>query len=234
MTSQKAKFEAKMNKVNAIKGRQYVDKSREVAPAIIESVAKREEERRLLEYYTSLIADKDREIAKLSSRITELENAMTVVREAAVGTEKPRTNGFRTPLHLWRMEQIRKTGTFVDPQTRAEWAAAGLLEYAPEEDDTVDISHLIDPSLYAWGTKIKWDAPGLRAMDIAFNEFDLERAYNPDFDVFDVDQVKKKWSTLATLAKPLTGLSLGRLLQVYAEERSLPYTAKKRGRPSTN
>lgn len=93
---------------------------------------------------------------------------------------------------------------------------------------------LMDPSLYSKGSRIVWHTVGLLPRDIAFNEFDLERINDKEFDVFDQSHIKARWLTLAQQCRPITGMTLGELLKAYAQKRGLEFTAKKRGRKSNS
>lgn len=223
MNNQTKKFQDKMIKVNALKGKQAEDKQRDIVPALIDSVAKRQEDRRQLEFLLNDRAQKELEIKRLKAQIAELTTPKV---EAPKPVPTVDRGGFRSPLHLWRLKQIAETGTFVDPVTREEWLAAGLIEYyAPDEEEQcgVNVTKLIDPARYAQKSRINWNTSDLRPIDIAFNEFDLERLYNPEFNVFDREQLKERWSSLCSLSKPLTGLTLSKLLKVYAEQRGLTF-----------
>lgn len=112
--------------------------------------------------------------------------------------------------------------------------AMNVVEEVTAESHIADLEgiKLLDPELYTKGSRIVWNTFGLVPRDIAFNEFDIERMNDPDFDVFNQDHIKDRWLTLAQQCRAITGMSLGELLKAYAVKRGLEFTAKKRGRKS--
>lgn len=97
----------------------------------------------------------------------------------------------------------------------------------------VDKNGLIDPEKYARGKHIAWNTPGLMALEIAFNEFDLAILHDEDFNLFDPKHIKERWGTLFLHSKTLIGVPLSQVVKTYSLQRGLIYIAKKRGPKST-
>jgi hypothetical protein len=236
--SQKSKFEAKLHKTQVIKGKRAEDTRREQETLLaIEVERKRAEERTLkfmadrLSETTSRLSIVERDNASLKEEVAVLKEMLIRVgvhpQVAATAAVPMKSKSGLTPLHQWRMAQIRETGTFTDPTTKEGWIAIDLPEFWIE--DEVKAFKVFPRSEYIRGeSQINWKSTMHSPMGIAFNEFDIARMEDENFDVTDPNHIKIRWSTLIN-SKPLTGLTLNNLLKVYAKERGIDLILKKRG-----
>lgn len=82
-------------------------------------------------------------------------------------------------------------------------------------------NNLIDPERYSNGKDIVWSRS--TALEVAFNEFDLEILYEESFDVFNNDHIKERWPLFYLHCKKLTGKSLDDIVKLYVLQREIPY-----------
>jgi hypothetical protein len=88
-------------------------------------------------------------------------------------------------------------------------------------DDNDHIVVMYKREDYMMGSRIHWYSPGFVPREIAFNEFDIARREDATFNIFDSSHIKKRWLTLFQQCKPVTGITLGQLVRLYAEKRGL-------------
>jgi hypothetical protein len=150
MNNQMKKFLERQAKTSVMQAKDAEDGRREIEGHISFNVELRRQE---LEAFTAVaraaefaVAENQRlsvQMGKMQLEISDLREQLNTIITGGyrlLNTQQLKVadyDGWPTALHKYRAEQIRKTGTFVDPETKEEWEAAGLGMFYPGDDELV-------------------------------------------------------------------------------------------------